>query len=611
MVSYFVQAIIPQECLQTEGSAVKEESVPRMIVVDVGSTTTKALLFEQRDKDWSLCQRGEAPTTVEAPEEDVMAGVLRAVSLLERRSGLSLLNLSSEGPVFKVDSFLATSSAGGGLQMVVCGNVARLSAESAERAALGGGAILLDVFSADDGLTLFQRLERLRALRPDMILLSGGVEGASVISFVVEMCDFIRTAKPRAKFGYAHRLPVIYAGASSGAAIVEDLLGEDFVIKVVANLRPSFGMENLIPAREAIHEAFIEHVMSNAPGYGRLQELTALPILPTPTAVAEILIKYAVQRSINILCVDIGGATTDIFSVVDGHFTRSVSANYGMSYSIGNVTAAAGLERLMRWIPDGELIVSAAEMQDRLGNKLLYPVTIPATIADLLVEQAAAREALRLSFEDHLALARIPRKAGLFEPGLLDKEDSLEIGMINLIIGSGGVLSNAPQRLQAAAMLLDAFQPVGATELMVDSIFMLPHLGAFSKVDEDAALEILSNDCLIPLGTSLSPLGWVEPGSVGIEITGRSSQGRDIRGKASGGCIETIPLATGETAELTISTGNGAHWPWSSKLTVRGGVGGIILDMRGRPLLFDEKHLTEYEAWWLRGETTEKGGEGR
>ena len=142
--------------------------------------------------------------------------------------------------------------------MVVCGHVGRISAESAQRAALGGGAVLLDVFAADDGRTLFQRMERLRTLRPDMILLSGGVDGAEPGSFMIEMCDFIRSAHPKPKFGYQYTLPIIYAGTSKAVDLVEDLLGDQFSLKIVDNLRPSFQEENLTPTREAIHELFID-----------------------------------------------------------------------------------------------------------------------------------------------------------------------------------------------------------------------------------------------------------------------------------------------------------------------------------------------------------------
>ena len=91
--------------------------------------------------------------------------------------------------------------------------------------------------------------------------------------------------------------------------------------------------------------------MAQAPGYKKLMSWTGAPIMPTPAAVGSIFQTIARKEGINLIGVDIGGATTDTFSVFDGVFNRTVSANLGMSYSISNVLAEAGLERILRWVP--------------------------------------------------------------------------------------------------------------------------------------------------------------------------------------------------------------------------------------------------------------------
>lgn len=573
------------------------KDVNRVIITDVGSTTTKALYFVKEEGKWHFLARGEAATTVEAPYADVMVGVLRSIEMVEERSHAQLLKPGKEGKEPHEILYLSTSSAGGGLQMVVCGHVGHISAESAQRAALGGGAVLLDVFAADDGRSLFQRMERLRTLRPDMILLSGGVDGAEPGSFLIEMCDFIRSAEPKPKFGYQYTLPIIYAGTSKAVNLVEDLLGDRFALKVVDNLRPSFHEENLTPTREAIHELFIEHVMSHAPGYARLSKLTARDLMPTPTAVGAILMKYAGKTRKNILCVDIGGATTDVFSVVRGQYIRTVSANYGMSYSIGNVAGAAELQNIQRWLPVNTL--NNDELLQRIGNKLIYPTTIPATPEELMMEQAVAREALRLSFTDHREIAKIQKPQGLFGIVLAEERKEISIEDFDCIIGSGGVLSNAPNRAQSALMLLDAFQPLGVTELMVDSIFMLPHLGIFGELDEEGALDLLERECLIMLGTSLTPGGFGTLGQPALHVKGRSDKGQEIDLVCNWGELIRCPLSKDETATLNINATNGAKWPLSQgRITVRGGSSGLIIDGRGRPL--GQTEGFNYEDSWLR-----------
>ena len=120
-----------------------------ILATDCGSTTTKAILIQRIDGEFRLTHRGEAPTTVEAPFEDVTRGVLNAVMEIEELASKKILNgskiLSPQKDNEGVDIFISTSSAGGGLQMMVAGVVKSMSGESAERAALGAGSIVMDV----------------------------------------------------------------------------------------------------------------------------------------------------------------------------------------------------------------------------------------------------------------------------------------------------------------------------------------------------------------------------------------------------------------------------------------------------------------------------------
>ena len=110
--------------------------------------------------------------------------------------------------------------------------------------------------------------------------------------------------------------------------------------------------------------------------------------------VGDILKTIADLDRINAVGVDIGGATTDVFSVFGGTFNRTVSANLGMSYSISNVLAEATLPMILRWIP---YECDHRDLRNRVKNKMIRPTTIPQTLDALIFEQAVAREALRLS----------------------------------------------------------------------------------------------------------------------------------------------------------------------------------------------------------------------
>jgi len=571
---------------------IRPESIRSILATDCGSTTTKAILIEKRGDHFRLVVRGEAPTTVEAPFEDVTRGVLNAVREVEELAGRKILDgeriLTPQHGDQGVDLYVTTSSAGGGLQMMVSGLVLQMTGESAQRAALGAGAIVMDVIALNDGRRPHEKIRRLRQLRPDMILLSGGTDGGDS-KRVVEMAEILAAADPKARLGAGYDLPVIYAGNHEAAPLVRETLGSRTALSVVPNLRPALERENLGPARDAIHELFMEHVMAHAPGYKKLMTWTPVPIMPTPGAVGLIIEKVAQRDRLSVVGVDIGGATTDVFSVFQGVFNRTVSANLGMSYSVSNVMAEAGIQNILRWVP---FEVDEVELRNRIKNKMIRPTTIPQTLEDLVIEQAIAREALRLAFEQHKMLAT-GLKGIQTERTISDIMAQTESGAtlvnlldLGLLVGSGGVLSHAPRRVQAAAMMVDAFLPEGLTQLAVDSIFMAPQLGVLSTVHEQAATEVFERDCLIRLGAVLAPLGHAKPGQpcVTVEVSAVSAPPVDRR--VPFGEIALLPLPAEGGARVTAAPERGfdlgAGKGKPIEANVPGGVVGLIVDTRGR-----------------------------
>lgn len=591
------------------------QDVLRIVATDCGSTTTKSILIERNPEgNYRLVARGEAPTTVERPFEDVTKGVLNAVTELEEVTETNVpesegfkpgrRKLLKDGKVWRLqksgevvdqrtheleasDIYVSTSSAGGGLQMMVAGVVKRMSAESAERAALGAGAILMDTLAVDDGRREFERVQRLRQLRPDIVLMSGGTDGGTK-QHLIDMAEVVRRADPRPRFGDM-KLPIIYAGNVAARSEVSQVLGETIELKCVDNLRPTLDRENLDPARDEIHEMFLEHVMQQAPGYAKLLEWTSEEIMATPNAVGKLMKSYADQEGLNLLGVDIGGATTDVFSVFGGVYNRTVSANLGLSYSICNVLKEAGIENIVRWLP---FEVDPYEVRNRLRNKMIRPTTIPQTYEDLLIEHAVAREALRLAFEHHKSLARglvgVQQQRDVGQ--IFDQKESgqtlVQMMKLDMVIGSGGVLSHAPSRAQSALMMMDAYQPEGVTMLTVDSIFMMPHLGVLSEHFYDAARQVFEFDCIVKCGDCISPVGKGGDGEPCVRVTGG---GVDV--SVTCGQIKVIPLERGKFLEATIEpakgfdVGAGKGKPVTKRL--EGGTVGIIVDARGRPLNID------------------------
>ena len=588
-----------------------------ILATDCGSTTTKAILIEFVDGEYRLRFRGEAPTTVEAPFEDVTRGVLNAVMEVEELSSRKLLDgeniitphKDNEG----VDIYVSTSSAGGGLQMMVAGVVKSMSGESAERAALGAGSIVMDVLASNDGRKPHEKITRIRQLRPDMILLSGGVDGGTT-KHVVELAEILKAANPQPRLGSDYKLPVIYAGNIKASDEISKTLGEQTDLTIVENIRPILERENLNPSRDKIHDLFMEHVMQQAPGYNKLMSWTDAPIMPTPGAVGSLIEMIAAEENISVVGVDIGGATTDIFSVFQNQFNRTVSANLGMSYSICNVLAEASLKNVLRWVP---LDIDEKELTNRIGNKMIRPTTVPQSMEELKIEQAIAREALRLSFIQHKSFA-VNLKGVQKERTISDAFEQSDSGLslvdmmeLDLLVGSGGVLSHAPRREQSARMLIDSFLPEGITQLAVDSIFMMPQLGVLANIDQKdlaesarkAALEVFNKDCLIRLGTCVAPVGKANSGDEILSVSLEMSDGSEKQIILHQGELLAIP-AEYEPINATLSPAKGmdvgAGKSEEINTTLYGGVVGLVFDGRGRPFNLpteNDKRISSLNVW--------------
>jgi uncharacterized protein (TIGR01319 family) len=583
------------------------DQVQVILATDCGSTTTKAILIQRmEDGTYRQTHRGEAPTTVEKPFADVTMGVVNSVTEVAELADRRLVG--DDGRIIQpardgqgCDLYISTSSAGGGLQMMVAGVVAEMTAASAKRAALGAGAIVMDVIASNDKRKPHQQIQRIRDLRPDMILVSGGTDGGNTTQ-VVQIAELIAPAKPQPRFGSEYTLPLIFAGNKDAAPLIEDVFDESIDLTIVENLRPMLERENLGPARDAIHDMFLEHVMAHAPGYDKLMGWTDAPIMPTPGAVGSILQRIAEDRGINVVGVDIGGATTDIFSVFDGTFNRTVSANLGMSYSISNVCAEAGMGNVLRWV---HFDMDERELRNRVKNKMIRPTTIPQSMEALIFEQAVAREALRLAYIQHKEFATTLK--GVQQQRTVGDTFSQETSgqtivdnmKLNLLVASGGVLSHAPRMHQTATLMIDAFEPEGITRLAKDSIFMMPHLGVLAEVHPKAAVEVFERDCLIFLGTAVAAKGLGKAGKpcFTYEISGPTL---NESGTIDFGELRLLPLGQGEKA--TISAEPARHFDLGAgpgkriEREIHGGTVGLFLDGRGRPLVLPEERSAGRQA---------------
>ncbi|HSC42599.1 MAG TPA: glutamate mutase L, partial [Candidatus Binatia bacterium] len=145
------------------------------ILIDFGSTFTKLVAVDLERAE--LIGRAQAPSTVAT---DVREGLLQALALLHAQHRV-FDHQPKELSVLAGTTVLASSSAAGGLRIAVVGNVPGLTVEAANQAALGAGAKI--VGSSAFKLAAGQIVE-IEQLRPDMILLTGGVDGGDTATIL-------------------------------------------------------------------------------------------------------------------------------------------------------------------------------------------------------------------------------------------------------------------------------------------------------------------------------------------------------------------------------------------------------------------------------------------
>ena len=497
-------------------------SKKNIVITDVGSTTTKAILLQKTRNEFKLRSLHHAATTVEKPLEDVNIGVYRSIKHIEKETDIPLMTPNSNEAkiIFNEDTlYLTTSSAGGGLQILVIGLTLFDSASSGKRTAFGAGGVILDTFAIDDKRSSLEQMQAMSVLHPDIILMCGGIDGGAV-SPILRLGEILQLANPSPKFGDKTNIPLVFAGNTEAKSFIAGLFGKKFDLFIVPNLRPKLTEENLQPAREKIHQLFMDNVMEQAPGYSLLKKIVNDDIIPTPMSVINSLQLISEKLDENVMSVDIGGATTDIFSNILGEYFRTVSANYGMSYSISNVLKDAGFSNIKKWLPDG---LDNNYITNYIANKMLYPTFNPSAAPQIAIEHAISKEAIRMSKKQHMEMNFNTKEIGFLDKIKMKHKDLENITEafyiekakeakkfhmydINILIGAGGVLSHTESNEQALSIIYDGFQPEGITEIWKDKHFISPHLGKLSAVDEKLASKLMTDECFEKIGITIRPL---------------------------------------------------------------------------------------------------------
>jgi uncharacterized protein (TIGR01319 family) len=573
----------------------QESSIGSILLADCGTVMTKVVLLDRVGGHYRFIARGEAPTTAEYPWSDVTAGIRHASEQITEVTGRTFFDatgdlISSQNGGAGV--FTTTASASQPLEVVLGGLVRDLSVASAERAAAGTYSQVKAIIASDGrgGLTEEERVHTINKAAPEVICIAGGLENGAARP-VLELVE--ATALACSLIGENARPRLLYVGNSQLRQRVVDIAKGQVELRVADNVRPTLTEENLFNAQAELDELYRQNKMTQLPGMDALEMWSPTPLVPTARAFSRMVqyLWHLGDPTKGVLGVDVGAANTTIAASFDGHPFLTVHGDLGSAFGGQQLLQEQDSQPLTRWMPEP---MTEDEVRGTLLNKEIHPASIPQEPRELWLEQALAREAICKTLE-------IARPG--WRPGAAQPYPHL-MPLCDTIIVSGGVLVSAPRPGQTALMILDALQPIGISTLVLDKYRLASALGSVAAVKPIAAVETLDSGGFVNLATVVSPVGRARPGDTILRVKLTYDDGSAFSVEVQYGNIEVLPVLPGQQADLELRPlrrfDAGLGPGRGGKRRINGGLAGLIIDARGRPLRLanePEKRQVQTRQW--------------
>lgn len=551
------------------------EHVNSILVADLGSVHTRLALIDLVEGQYRLIASARSRTTAEPPLGRVSLGLDRAAQRMSELIGRHIVDehgdglfLMPESEGHGVDAFLATGSAGRPMRVFLVGLTPELSLASGARVLASSFITVTGMLCPDDLRPEEAQINALLGGEPDVILITGGTDGGAddillaLLRRVARALGLIRRGTMPA---------VLFAGNQALRAHVKALFSPYTTVFIARNVRPALDEEQIVPAQIELALVYDE-IRTRSPGgfeaVGRSSQVGVVPTVQGTISTVRYLGALP-SPGIGPLCVDVGSANSFLVVGVHGRPHPVVRTDLGVGHSFPAALQAVTPGRLRRWLPAD---VGEDALWDYAYNKQLRPAAIPATLEELLIEQALAREIVR-------ALVSSARP----DWGQGDGEVLPPFGPL---IGAGAILTEAPHPGVAAMLLLDALQPVGLADLRLDPHNLIAALGVTAYLKPVATVQALEAGGLVGLGAAFCPLGRVKDGRKAMSVEIRQPGERIIRHTVRGGELWLAPLAAGTRVEVVVRLGRGLSIDGRRRIKRRlvAGAAGLIFDARGRPL---------------------------
>ncbi|NDJ77492.1 MAG: hypothetical protein GYB65_14665 [Chloroflexi bacterium] len=576
------------------------ENINSVLVADIGSVQTRLVLIDLVEGQYRLVSSSRARTTVEPPLANVSLGLEHAAQAMTERIGRQLLSpepdqvfMIPEAGGHGVDEFLATSSAGRPMKVFLVGLTPEISLLSGKRVLAGSYVTVTNTLSPDDRRTEEEQINAILQDDPDLILIVGGTDdGADDI--LLELVRIVRTALSLVMHGMVPS--VLFAGNQALRKQVRNLLAPLTSVFFAKNVRPSLEDEQLFPAQIELALVYDDYRSRSTGGFSEVGRQSQVGVVPTTQGYISA-IRYLgelPQKGVGPLYVDVGSANSVVVAGVHKEPHYNIRTDLGVGHHIVQTMETITLDKLRRWLP---FEIDDEALWDYAHNKQLHPATVPGTPEDLMIEQALAREIVRLVVDE-------ARPAwGLGEGDLLPD--------FRPVVGAGAILTETQHPGMAAMLLLDALQPTGITDLYLDPHNLLSALGVIAYLKPLITVQALDAGGLVNLGPAFSPLGRVRYGRDAIKVRIQHPNGQVFNHVVKGGEIWMAPVLPGVTADVRIRLRRGLSINGKQRLRMKltAGAAGFIFDARGRPLAMPrQKDRAERFQQWLLAMTGRDAG---
>ena len=578
----------------TDKAAETKPAIPNtppksFLVADCGTANTTVALFDEAAGSYRLIASISVPTTAAEPWYDVHLGIRRATEKIVSITGRTLLN--KRGDLIRparasgngVDAFAAVFSVPPPLKTIAAGLFDKVSLASARRVIGSSYAAQVDAFSLSDTRSQNEQIAAIIQHQPDLILVVGGTdEGAKQ-----QPINLLETVRIGAlALSEAKSPQVLFAGNTDLREQAGLILGENIELHTADNVCPTLDTENLHDAVRQMNELYETTKIKSLPGIQDTRDWTNIPLHSTAQSLTIVTEFLAELQKGRVMLVDLGSSSTIVVDAVPGENGRiHVRTDLGMGRSINNLPNKTPLADISRWLLTKD---EDSHLLNFIHNKALYPNTVPATENELYMEQAAAREILRKAVVENQV-----NQIGVQTP-------------LRLIVARGSIFTDSPRYNQVLLTLLDALQPSGIFAVAVDAYGVLPALGVLAVHEPLAAVQALEGNVLTGLGWVVVPHGKGQPGQKMLQVV-METEGTELEVEVEYGTIETLPLAAGQSAKVTlqplrrVDIGYGPGQ--GHTITIRGGAVGLVIDARGRPITLpvEESERQTLLRQWLWG----------